>query len=400
MIEVRLPREGSTTMSAGVVLEWFVEEGDVVTEGQVVAEIETDKVSFEIAAPGSGTIRQRCAELGAEVEVGAVLLRIGAPDEPLPEADESDVASPSQGGTASAVTSGAGGQRNAASDQGGSGTATGPLRAVPAARRRARELGIDLASVVGTGPLGRIGVGDVEAAAAGTTGPRRGGGQSSGAPESDPLRGLTGHRAAVARRMTQASQETAAVTLMLRSDVTRIRRSDGVSLIDVVAHEAARCVMRHSELNGSLTGAGIVVHEHVGLGYAVDGAKGLIVPVVLDADVLPLAEFSAQRRRVVRAALEGTLVPGDFGGGTFTVSNLGGTGVEFFTPIITPGQTAVLGLGAAVPTVVPTSDGSGFGVRHLLGLSLTFDHRIVDGAEAGRYLQDLDQVLSSWEPGR
>ena len=258
MIEVRLPREGSTTMSAGVVLEWFVEEGDVVTEGQVVAEIETDKVSFEIAAPGSGTIRQRCAELGAEVEVGAVLLRIGAPDEPLPEADESDVASPSQGGTASAVTSGAGGQRNAASDQGGSGTATGPLRAVPAARRRARELGIDLASVVGTGPLGRIGVGDVEAAAAGTTGPRRGGGQSSGAPESDPLRGLTGHRAAVARRMTQASQETAAVTLMLRSDVTRIRRSDGVSLIDVVAHEAARCVMRHSELNGSLTGAGIV----------------------------------------------------------------------------------------------------------------------------------------------
>jgi pyruvate dehydrogenase E2 component (dihydrolipoamide acetyltransferase) len=400
MIEVRLPREGSTTMSAGVVLEWFVEEGDLVTEGQVVAEIETDKVSFEIAAPGSGTVRQRCAELGAEVEVGAVLLRIGTPDEPLPEADETALASRPQDAAAPAVAAGTSGPRNVASDQQGSDTPTGALRAVPAARRRARELGIGLAAVTGTGPLGRIGVGDVEAAAAGTTALRRGDVPSVGAPELDPLRGLTGHRAVVARRMTQASQETAAVTLMLRTDVTRIRRTDGVSLIDVVAHEAARCVMRHSELNGSLTGAGIVVHEHVGLGYAVDGAKGLIVPVVPDADVLSLVEFSTQRRRVVRAALEGTLVPGDLGGGTFTVSNLGGTGVEFFTPIITPGQTAVLGLGAAVPTVVPTLDGSGFGVRHLLGLSLTFDHRIVDGAEAGRYLQDLDQVLSSWEPGR
>lgn len=386
-------------MSAGVVLEWFVEEGDVVTEGQVVAEIETDKVSFEIAAPGSGTILQRCAELGAEVEVGAVLLRIGAPDEPLPAADETDLAIRPQNATAPAVTVRTGDPRRGISDQRGSEPPAGALRAVPAARRRARDLGIDLATVVGTGPLGRVGVVDVEMAATRTNELGRGGPLSVGAPELDPLRGLTGHRAIVARRMTQASRETAAVTLMLRTDVTRIRRSVGVSLIDVVAHEAARCVMRHSELNGSLTAAGIVVHEHVGLGYAVDGAKGLIVPVVPDADVLPLAGFSAQRRRVVRAALEGTLVPGDLGGGTFTVSNLGGTGVEFFTPIITPGQTAVLGLGAAVPTVVPTLDGSGFGVRHLLGLSLTFDHRIVDGAEAGRYLQDLHQVLSSWELG-
>jgi pyruvate dehydrogenase E2 component (dihydrolipoamide acetyltransferase) len=398
MIEVRLPREGSTTMAAGVVLEWFVEEGDEVAEGQVVAEIETDKVSFEIAAPGPGTVRQRCAEVGAEVEVGAVLLRIGSPDEPFPEPDE--VATAPQDAASPAAVGGAHGREDVPSDPRGTDSTTGALRAVPAARRRARELGVELAAVVGTGPLGRIGVGDVEAAAAGTTELRRGGVQSAGAPDLDPLRGLTGHRAVVARRMTQASQETAAVTLMLRTDVTRIRRTEGVSLIDVVAHEAALCVMRHSELNASLTGAGIVVHEHVGLGYAVDGAKGLIVPVVPDADVLALAEFSAQRRRVVRAALEGTLVPGDLSGGTFTVSNLGGAGVEFFTPIITPGQTAVLGLGAAVPTVVPTLDGSGFGVRHLLGLSLTFDHRIVDGAEAGRYLQDLDQVLSSWEPAR
>ncbi len=400
MIEVRLPREGSTTMAAGVVLEWFVEEGDAVAAGQVVAEIETDKVSFEIAAPESGTVRQRCAEVGAEVEVGAVLLRIGDPDEPLPELAEEEVSAPSPNAAAASFPSGNDRAERVSTASRGSVAPTGAVRAAPAARRRARELGIDLAAVAGTGPLGRIGLDDVEGAAAGAPVFGQGRALSAGLPAPDPLSGLTGHRAVVARRMTQASQETAAVTLMLRTDVTRIRLAQGVSLIDVVAHEAARCVTRHAELNASLTPAGIVVHEHVGLGYAVDGAKGLIVPVVPNSDVLTLDEFSTLRRRVVRSALEGTLAPGDLGGGTFTVSNLGSTGVEFFTPIITPGQCAVLGLGAAVPTVVPTFDGQAFGVRHLLGLSLTFDHRIVDGAEAGRYLQDLDQVLSTWEPAR
>lgn len=399
MIEIRLPREGSTTMASGVVLEWLVDVGDVVDAGQVLVEIETDKVSFEVVAPAPGTIRQRCAEVGEEVEVGAVLLRIGDPDEPLQlGVEEGTSASPA--GTdqmrAGPTPSGRGG----VDDPRRSGdptpilrpaSAEGPARAAPAARSLARQQGIDLRTVVGTGPLGRVTSDDVRAAAAAVP-------ANATVPTADPLSGLTGHRAIVARRMSQASHETAAVTLMLRADVTRIHRMEGVSLIDVLSHEAARCVARHPELNATLTPQGILQHQQVGLGYAVDGARGLIVPVVRAAEALPLAEFAVTRRRVVRAALDATLAPADLDGGTFTVSNLGGTGVEFFTPIITPGQTAILGVGALTPTVVVTHGGTGFGARSLIGLSLTFDHRLVDGAEAGRYLEDLRAVLQDWDP--
>lgn len=400
MIEVRLPREGSTTMASGVVLEWFVDEGDTVTAGQVLAEIETDKVSFEVTAPQDGTIRQRCAQAGAEVEVGAVLLRIGDPSEPLPVPDV-EVDAPGRTGPAAPVDAVPG--RDASGRDGAGESAReaarhdpGSVRAAPAARRRARELGVDLAVVAGSGPLGRIGVVDVELAASGAAPVRAVMTGASGAD--DPLAGLTGHRAVIARRMAQSSQETAAVTLMLRADVTRIRRTGGVSLIDVVAHEAARCAACHPELNASLRSDGIVTHERVGLGYAVDGARGLIVPVVRDADVLTLVDFALERRRLVQAALGKGLVPTDLDGGTFTITNLGASGIEFFTPIITPGQCAILGLGATTPTVVATHAGSAFGVRDLLGLSLTFDHRVVDGAEGGRYLQDLADVLATWTP--
>lgn len=390
MIEVRLPREGSTTMAAGVVLEWLVEEGDAVVEGQVLVEIETDKVSFEVAAPGAGTVRQRCADVGDEVEVGAILIRIGDPSEPLPDdgqlSGSADDAS-GVGGSAAMVSPRSG----ADSDPVDSGPS--PLRASPAARHRARQLGVRLELVRGTGPLGRITGSDVDRAAASSS-------PVVGVPHPSPiggdeLAGLTGHRAVVARRMAQAARETAAVTIMLRADVSRLVGAEGPSLIDVVVHEAVRCVALHPELNATLTRGGIVNHERVGLGYAVDGARGLVVPVVRDADLLSLDEFSAVRRRLVRAALEARLVQSDLEGGTFTVSNLGRSGLEFFTPIITPGQTAVLGLGAALPTVVATHEGTAFGIRTLIGLSLTFDHRIVDGAEAGRFLQDLAGVLAA-----
>lgn len=384
MIEVRLPREGSTTMASGVVLEWHVAVGDQVAAGQLLAEIETDKVSFEIAAPEAGTVRQRCAEVGAEVEVGAVLLRIGDPDEPLVEPVAPDQEGIDSGATPVAAPTAVTQQAEQLAQSAG-----GPVRAAPAARRLARERGIDLRTVLGTGPVGRITSADIRAIESRPP---------AGPPVEDPLRGLTGHRAIVARRMAQASAETAAVTLMVRADVTRIDRLQGVSLIDVLSHEAARCAARHPELNATLTAREIVQHEGVGLGYAVDGARGLIVPVVRAADSLPLREFSLERRRIVRAALDAALAPADLDGGTFTVTNLGSTGIEFFTPIITPGQAAILGVGAMTPTVVATMGGSGFAVRSLIGLSLTFDHRLVDGAEAGRYLQDLTTVLRDWSP--
>jgi len=387
MIEVRLPREGSTTMSSGVVLEWFVEEGSLVQEGDVLVEIETDKVSFEVPAPASGTVRRLVAEAGEEVDVGALLVLIGDADEPLPEPEPIGPSAPS-GGSSSAQA-----EFDHRSTATGRADEHGRVRAAPAARRIARELAVDLTMLSGSGPEGRITSADVRAAAT-----RAGGSGAVVGGNDDPLRGLSGHRGVVARRMAQASAETAAVTLMMRADVTRIARAEGVSLVDVVVHEIVRCVSRHPGLNASLTDAGIVEHERVGLGYAVDGRRGLVVPVIADADVRSPSDLAAERRRLVKAALEGGLSPSDLAGGTFTVTNLGASGIELFTPIITPGQTAVLGLGATVPTVVPTRDGQAFGVRSLIGMSLTFDHRIVDGAEAGRFLGELSEELATWRP--
>lgn len=395
MIEVRLPREGSTTMSAGVVLEWFVAVGDDVEEGQVLVEIETDKVSFEIAAPEGGTVRQRCASAGQEVEVGAVLLRIGDASEPLDDhLDEVEEVVAKDAGESEPEL----GRSRELEDDGRSPFSIGPepIRASPAARRLARELGLRIDAVIGTGPKGRITSADVRGHSEDADRPRRQDRQLLSDAAQDALRGLTGHRAVVARRMAQASSETAAVTLMLRADVTRILRAPAASLIDVLAHLAASCVMRHACMNSSLTSEGIVVHPAVGLGYAVDGARGLVVPVVRNAESLPLGEFAAERRRLVRAALDGRLQPSDLSGGTFTISNLGSSGIEYFTPIITPGQSAVLGLGAATPTVVAVDGATAFAVRSLIALSLTFDHRMMDGAEAAGFLGDLKSTLESW----
>jgi len=395
MIEVRLPREGSTTMATGVVLEWFVAVGDEVAEGQVLVEIETDKVSFEIAAPEAGTVRQLCASAGQEVEVGAVLMRIGSPSEPLDDLVD-DVAQDLPSGAVEDRP--ASEQRRLAEEPSSSTPPLGrePTRASPAARRLARELGVDLEAVKGTGPKGRISSADVREHSQDEG--RRGAISSKPSSDAalDPLRGLTGHRAVVARRMAQASSETAPVTLMLRADVTRILRAPEASLIDVLTHLAASCVMRHPCINSSLTPEGLVAHATVGLGYAVDGARGLIVPVVQEAQSLSFAEFAAERRRLVRAALDGNLLPSDFAGATFTITNLGSTGIEYFTPIITPGQAAVLGLGAATPTVVAIDGETAFAVRSLIALSLTFDHRLMDGAEAAAFLQDLKSSLESW----
>lgn len=397
MIEVRLPREGSTTMAAGVILEWLVAVGEEVAEGQVLAEIETDKVSFEVVAPGSGIVRQLCAEVGQEVEVGAVILRIGSPAEPLDgsPADEEQPPEASEQAPGASPSRSDGDLRPAATARS---SPSDPIRASPAARRVARDLGVALERVPGTGPGARITSSDVRRFSQAVGPESRGGAHAASEPVLDPLRGLTGHRAVVARRMSQASSETASVTLMMRADVTPIVHSE-FSLADVVTYQVVLCVTRHPEINASLTPDGIVTHPTVGLGYAVNGARGLIVPVVHDAQSLDAARFAVERRRVVRAALDGTLQPSDLVGGTFTVSNLGSSGVEHFTPIITPGQSAVLGLGSAALTAVALDEAPSFAVRSLITLSLTFDHRILDGAGAAEFLHDVKSTLQSWRPG-
>ena len=384
--EVRLPREGSTTMSSGVVIEWYVAVGDEVQDGQPLAEIETDKVSIEVVAPVSGTVLALHAAPEDEVDVGGLLASIGDPSEILGSVETE------RGGGATVPLSPppdapAG---TAAPPAPAAASVAGRVPAAPAARRLAGELGIDITGLAGSGPAGRVTVADVEAAAGGTTTPPAAG--------DDQLAGLDRHRRLVAERMLRGAHETAAVTLTATADVTRLRQLEaqaGRSFVDRLAHLVALHVGEHADLNTSLTPEGVVHHERVGLGYAVDSPGGLVVPVVADADTLDLEAFSRERRRLVAAAQSGNLTASDVSGGTFTITNLGLFGIEFFTPIITPGQCAVLGIGAVSAQVAPGDDGPR--QRDVVGLSLTFDHRLIDGAPAARFLQGLIGRLSSVE---
>lgn len=385
--EVRLPREGSTTMASGVVSEWLVAVGDDVDEGQVLAEVDTDKVAFELVAPTAGTVLVLAVPVGDEVEVGGLVAVIGDPDEvyesstgPEPQLP---TAAPSVGSAPRPGDVDRGPEPDAA------GAPLSPVRvpASPAARRRARELELEIQSVPGTGPGGRVTVEDVEGVAAT---PRPASEDPEGA-----LTGLSGHRRIVAERMSQASSETAAVTLHTSVEVTHLLDASPFlagSLADIVAYAAVAAVAAEPSVNSTLTRDGIAVHPTVGLGYAVEGARGLVVPVVRAADRLDLAGFAAARRRLVRAAIEGGLTPQDLDGGTLTVTNLGPFGVEWFTPIITPGQCVVLGVGATRPAL--RLQQGRVVEEQVLSLSLTFDHRIIDGAQGARFLQAITQQLA------
>lgn len=375
--EVRLPREGSTTMTSGVVLEWRAEVGEEVSAGDPLVEIEADKVSFEVEAPVDGVLLERCAEPGEEIDVGGVLARIGSAGEelaPRPTPPEDAAAADADSAVTPAPPS-------APAGAGASGPRhyrlPGRTAASPGARRRARELRVDLTAVTGSGPDGRVQRADIELAR-----------------PTSPLAGLSGPRRVIAERMAQASAGTAAVTLTARADVTALRESAGRgwSLPDAVVHATVQLLVAHPDLNASLTLEGIVRHDHVAIGYAVHAPSGLVVPVIGEAHHLTLDELATIRRELIGRALEGALRPRDIDGGTFTVTNLGPLGVDMFTPVITPGQAAVLGLGKTSAEFVPPAGDPQ--VRTQMWLSLTFDHRIVDGAPAARFLQALVRRLA------
>lgn len=389
--EVRLPREGSTTMTSGVVTEWLVAVGDAVTAGQPLVEVETDKVSVEIEAPVAGTVLALQAAPEEEIEIGGLLATLGDPGEEVQAPEPAAAPSPSAAPAAPPVPTTHGSVDGAPPPA----TPGEGIRAAPAARRRARELDVDLTTVQGSGPGGRITSADINDAAAAQDRPATPP-DPDGPVGEDPLAGLRGHRRIVADRMSQAARETAAVTLTIRADVTMLRTAEAEanwSLADQVASAAAHALQTYPALNATLTADGVMEHDRLGLGYAVDSPRGLVVPVIADAGSLALADLAQTRRRLVQTAQDGRLAADDLAGGTFTLTNLGPFGIEHFTPIIAPDQCAVLGIGAVTTDHTPT--GEGWVARQQLALSLTFDHRIVDGAYAARFLKAVSDALAA-----
>jgi len=423
MPEITMPRL-SDSMEEGTILRWLVADGAAVARGDEIAEIETDKANMTYESDAAGVFRAVAAE-GDALPVGAVIAVVLGDGEALPAAGQAGLrAGPVDGG--SAPEGGASGTASAtpparsassapASDPSpsmpivGDGSEPGArIKASPVARRLARELGVDLASLAGSGPGGRIVKADVEAAAAAppatsrpaaTPAPAPGG---SGKGEVTTV-ALTSVQKTIARRMAESRATVPDIQIRTEVDVTELLalraqmkegRGAAPSVNDFVVKACGLVLREQPRVNGAYKDGAFELYERVNVGVAVAGEGTLIVPTVFDADALPVTAIAQATRALAERARGGTITPPELSGGTFTVSNLGMFGVTSFTAIVNPGQAAILAVGAAVAR--PAFDGDGQLVRRdLMDLSLCCDHRILYGADAAQFLARVRELLQT-----
>jgi pyruvate dehydrogenase E2 component (dihydrolipoamide acetyltransferase) len=410
--EIKLPRLGQG-MESGTIVKWLKSEGDDVEKGEPLYELDTDKVTQEVEADASGVLL-KIAVSGGEVEVGKTIAVIGeageeveTPEEAKVDDDEQEEGSPAparedereRGREASeAVTQIREPSRT-----------NGRIKASPLARRIARERGIDLANVAGTGPEGRVVAEDVERAAA-SGGPVAAPASAVAAPIAASgdveVRELSSTRKTIARRLTEAWQAPVfqlGVTVdMERAQAVRAKlvelNAEGnakPTLSDLLTKVCAAALLRHRDVNALYKGDSIEVHPTANVGMAVATEKGLVVPVIRSAERLSVAEIANARADLVERARAGKLRQDDLDGGTFTISNLGMFGIEQFIAVLNPPQAAILAVGSIEDKVVAV-DGQPV-VRPQMELTLTCDHRAIDGATGAQFLTTVKQFLE--EPG-
>ena len=395
---IDMPQLG-LTMEKGTILQWLKAEGDKVEKGQPVVLIQTEKVEYEVEAPGAGMLLKVVAKEGMELPVGSLMGILGQPGEDVsgllsaPTGAEPRAASREPRAT-SAAASGA----TPAAPSAGAAIAE-RIKISPVAKKLAQEHGIDIATLTASGPDGRIVREDVEREIAAARAPEA----AAAVPEVIPL---TGIRKVIFDRMGQSWREAARVTLFADADMTeivRLRQERGAdwerrfgikpSYSDLVHMAVAKALREEPRINCRLDGQGVRVRKEVNLAFAVDLGEGLLAPVIRDADKKSLGELAKAARDMAERARAGRLAPDDMADGTFTVSNLGGLGVEYFTPIINPPQAGILGVGKILEK--PVVLGGGIHVRSMMTLSLVFDHRLIDGAPAAKFLARVKELLEN-----
>ena len=441
--EFFIPKLGQTVEEVTLV-SWLVEDGAKVSQGQPVMEVETDKAIFPVEANARGVIHIGPFKAGMVLPVLTVVAVIGKPEdkfeltatdsaEATPESAPAASATPEAARPAAAPAQGPENEKLFASPRarklageknvdlgavpptgyGGVRVAERDVLAflaqapkvTPVAQRIAAESGIDLRTVSGTGPGGRIVKEDIARhtqtesyipmPAVSVPGPQ---------PEILERIPLKGVRSIIVERMAASVHTTARVTLVTEVDATefvaaRTRIKDKVEkdwgfapgYNDLLARIVATALRRYSYMNARLTPDAIEILGHVNIGMAVDTERGLLVPVIRDADQKSLRQFGAEFRAMVEQARNKSLLPDNLTGGTFTITNLGMYDVDAFTPVINLPELAILGVGRIAPK--PVARGEGVVVRQMLTLSLVFDHRLVDGAPAARFLQYIKQLI-------
>jgi pyruvate dehydrogenase E2 component (dihydrolipoamide acetyltransferase) len=410
---------------SGKVLRWLKQEGEAVTKGEAILEVETDKVAMEVEAPASGTLVGIRVGPGAVVPIGQPIAYILLPGEVWEGAPgASPAASPAGAPRATPVAeriaqahgvdlsavpgTGPGGRVTKADVEAflAQRAAEGKVKAAPAARRLARELGVDLQQVKGTGPGGRIQSEDVRRAAealrAGVSP------EALEAPARPAIRRrvpLAGMRRIIAERMSRSVREAPQFTVSIDVEMGRAmaivedlaawtEREGGprVTLTALLVKACAWALRRHPALNATLEGEEILEWEDVNIGVAVAVPEGLVVPVIPEADRRGVWEIARMLEEKVGRAREGRLRPEDVQGGTFTLSNLGMYGIDRFTAILNPPQAGILAVGRVAKRPV-VGEGDEVVVRPVATLTLTADHRVIDGAQAAQFMETLRAVL-------
>lgn len=408
---VILPRQGQSVESC-IITQWHKRVGDSIKEGDLLFSYETDKASFDEAAKNEGELLAVFFEEDADVPVLSTVAVIGKPGEDYAEHSPAGAAAPE---AAKEPVPAAEPAREAA--------ASAPAAAVvaaqalaqgavsPRARMTAQRLGVDAQQAQGSGPMGRVIERDVYAlsqapAAAAIPAP-----QAPAAPALQTAEGaaytdskLSNLRRVIARTMQESLSSMAQLTHHSSFDASNLLALrarfkaapaelglGGITINDLILFAVAKTLLKHPQLNAHLLQDSLRQFSHVQLGIATDSPRGLLVPTLANADTLSIRELSGQAKQLVKAAQGGSINPDLLTGGSFTVTNLGALGIEHFTPIINPPQVAILGV--CCPVERPRMVDGRLTTYQAMGLSLTYDHRAVDGAPASRFLQELCRAL-------
>ena len=378
----------------GILLKWLKAEGQNVAKGEPLMEIETDKSTVEIEAGASGILARVTAKAGDEIPVGQAIALILEPGESMPTRKAAPIVAavlpslPHDQGSAKTTSTSMSTITTAAR--------AGRILASPKAKRIAKEQGVELKSLIGSGPEGSILAIDVQRATE-STAARLANSTVPGLSPLSPMRRIVG------QRMTQSKQSAPHFYLSmdvdmtavskLRSEWKELRDEPIPSINDFILQAAARALTELPSMNSSFTEQGIQQHADINIGVAVALEEGLVVPVIRNADRLSLVDLAKQSRELAERAQNKKLFPLDYESGTFTVSNLGMLGVDSFVAIINPPQAAILAVGRVAPRVV--TDGDGIEIKSMMTATLSADHRVVDGAGAARFLQNVKRALEA-----
>ena len=419
--EIYLPKM-SDHMEEGIISRWLVKEGETVTRGQVILEIETDKAVGEIEAPSDGVLKGVRAGDGATVPVGETIAYVARPDESVPTLPPFGAGKPDEVVESAAASAPA----LAVQDPEASPSNNGPVLATPVARKVAKALGIDISRVKGTGPGGRIKEEDVHAYAAEIAEKTQSTSASAPAPEPQPIAApsapttlpaaaalpagastlpLTQIQRITGQRMLESIHQAPHFFLQVNVNMALAQRvvekarqqveeetGARLSITALLVKAASLALKKYPRANSSFQDDSLVCFPEVNIGVAVGAEEGLVVPVIKQADRSSLADIAQELNNFQVKAKEMRFHPDELAGGTFTISNLGMYGIDVFTAIINPPQSSILAVGRIIQTPTGLEDGS-IALQPMMALTLSVDHRCMDGLQGANFLTEIKKRL-------